>query len=916
VTGTNASGSATGTSSAAGPVNEAPANSVAPSIAGTSTEGQILTAAPGTWTGYPTPALTYQWLRCDTSGNNCANIASATSSTYTLVGADVGSTVRVAVTGTNVAGTASATATQTATVVSGPAAPSSTGLPTISGTTTVGQLLTATAGTWTGNPAPTLSYQWERCDLAGSSCASVAGATGATYTLVTADAGSTMRVVETGTNASGSASASSAQTSAVNLAPANTALPIIGGTTTEGQTLSVGTGSWTGYPAPTYGYQWRRCDTAGSTCADIASATSSSYVLVSGDVGATIRAVVTGTNVAGSAAATTAPSATIAVAPASPANGTLPTVSGTTTVGQVLTATGGTWTGTPSPTLGYQWERCDAAGANCASVAGATATTYTLVVADTGATMRVAVTGTNVNGSSTASSTPTSVVNMAPANTVPPTIGGSAVAGQLLSAATGTWTGSPSPTHGYQWRRCDAAGSNCANVAGATTSSYTLVSGDIGSTLRVEVTGTNVAGSATATSAQTATVAAASTTPANTAPPTITGTTTVGQILTLVPGTWTGTPSPTVGEQWQRCDAAGSNCADIPGATGNTYTLTTGDAGSTFRVVERGTNGSGTTTATSVQTAVVTAPSTPPTPPAPTPPAPVTPPTIAGTPKVGTPLTADPGTWADPAPVSYQWQRCDAQGNNCTDIPGATGQSYMPVGADEGGTIQVVVTNTTTGAGKTTRTGPVAGTTPTAGGSKVYTPPVVATGTSGAQSGSAPADSVPADGTRYAVVRVELFDAAGNPVSGRTSADFTVTIDGVAVATAVRETPTPGVYELEVRSSTVNEVTLAVSVNGVPLSQHAVVRFVQATANLDIQLSASNETPEMGQQVVFTVVVKNPGPNAATGVEVEQKLSDRVRYVSSDASRGQYDATRGIWSIGGIALGESVSLKITVTVIK
>ena len=100
------------------------------------------------------------------------------------------------------------------------------------------------------------------------------------------------------------------------------------------------------------------------------------------------------------------------------------------------------------------------------------------------------------------------------------------------------------------------------------------------------------------------------------------------------------------------------------------------------------------------------------------------------------------------------------------------------------------------------------------------------------------------------------------------------------------------------------------------LQQQAVVRFVPATANLDIQLSASSETPEVGQQVVFTVVVKNPGPNAATGVEVEQKLSERVRYVSSDATRGQYDAARGIWSIGGIALGESVSLKITVTVIK
>src|SRR5205085_5697071 len=117
--------------------------------------------------------------------------------------------------------------------------------------------------------------------------------TATTYTLVSADAGSTIRVVETGTNTSGSSSATSAQTSAVNMAPANTVLPAITGTTTEGQTLSVGTGGWTGYPAPTYGYQWQRCDASGNSCANIGSATSSGYVLASADVGATIRAVVT-----------------------------------------------------------------------------------------------------------------------------------------------------------------------------------------------------------------------------------------------------------------------------------------------------------------------------------------------------------------------------------------------------------------------------------------------------------------------------------------------------------------------------------------------------------------------------------------------------------------------------------------------
>jgi uncharacterized repeat protein (TIGR01451 family) len=68
--------------------------------------------------------------------------------------------------------------------------------------------------------------------------------------------------------------------------------------------------------------------------------------------------------------------------------------------------------------------------------------------------------------------------------------------------------------------------------------------------------------------------------------------------------------------------------------------------------------------------------------------------------------------------------------------------------------------------------------------------------------------------------------------------------------------------------------------------------------------------------LVFTVDVKNLGPNAATGVEVEQKLSARVRFVSSTATRGGYDAAVGTWTLGDLALGESATLKITVTVIK
>jgi thermitase len=98
-----------------------------------------------------------------------------------------------------------------------------------------------------------------------------------------------------------------------------------------------------------------------------------------------------------------------------------------------------------------------------------------------------------------------------PVNTGLPVIAGTAQQGQTLTASTGTWTGT-TLSYAYQWRRCDSTGANCAAIAGATASTYTLTSADVGSTLRVDVTASNGAGSAVATSPATPLVAATQTT--------------------------------------------------------------------------------------------------------------------------------------------------------------------------------------------------------------------------------------------------------------------------------------------------------------------------------------------------------------------------------------------------------------------
>jgi hypothetical protein len=97
-----------------------------------------------------------------------------------------------------------------------------------------------------------------------------------------------------------------------------------------------------------------------------------------------------------------------------PVNSSVPAISGTVQVSQVLTASSGTWSGAPT-SFGYQWLRCDAGGANCSSIALATTSSYTLVEADVGHTLRAQVIATNAEGSSPpAVSTQTAVVTAAP----------------------------------------------------------------------------------------------------------------------------------------------------------------------------------------------------------------------------------------------------------------------------------------------------------------------------------------------------------------------------------------------------------------------------------------------------------------------------------------------------------------------
>ncbi len=205
---------------------------------------------------------------------------------------------------------------------------------------------------------------------------------------------------------------------------------------------------------------------------------------------------------------------------------------------------------------------------------------------------------------------------------------------------------------------------------------------------------------------------------------TVTGSAVVGGQLTAHNGTWlydNGLSCQSECEmtyQWQRCDAGGSACAEITGATGRFYTVQSADAGSRLRVMETmsihdcGAHNTETGTiecrwdrrnAPSGMTEVVpggvpTTPATPTTPTGPKPQAPLAPtataaPTVTGVPMVEQTLVGTMGTWSGSGPltVGLEWLRCDVDGENCQGL-GITANTYTVGAVDIGKTIRVMIT--------------------------------------------------------------------------------------------------------------------------------------------------------------------------------------------------------------------------------
>ena len=446
-----------------------------------------------------------------------------------------------------------------------------------------------------------------------------------------------------------------------NFSPVSTSRPTIqlpyANVPIVGATLTASNGLWTSVPGGVlYKYQWQRSLDNESTWANLSGESKSTYKVVASDYAFKLRVLVTATNTNGSTTASSLSTGSVSET----YNVQIPIVRGALVSGQLLEVTDGSWSSDYPLTYRYQWLR----GGN--PISGQISPSYTLTDADVNQSISVNVIAYSSLGSVTSNSTVRSSVAAAGA-AAPPVISGLVRAKRVLSTSSGTWYTAPTATTlSYQWQRSlDAILWN--NIAGATSSTYTVAEGDIGYYIRSQVFGERTVSSTdykfTASSEPTVVVPTIIYEAVSTGAPIVSGSWTLGSTLSTTNGSWTSTGTFTY--QWQR-SPDNSTWSSISGATASSYVLTSLDASNNIRVQVYLTGSSGADgIAYSVPTRKVGAPYN------------TVAPAISGTLRVGVEQTVTTGTWSGSPTYTYQWQT-SSDGIAWANVGSATSSTYTP----------------------------------------------------------------------------------------------------------------------------------------------------------------------------------------------------------------------------------------------
>ena len=764
-------------------MNSIPQVSTAPSV-GTNTPaiiGQTVTATAGIWTSAGAYSVSKRWLACanpyataPTSMQiDCLPIGNETSNTISVARAQVGQYLMIEETATGENGTVVAYSTTTDKVAE-PASASSirnTDAPTLGlatgsayGTDDAPKIAGASSttlkisnGIWSSdNGTPRYSYQWYRCtsqvSTAGSTlpsgCVAITGEESQTYTVASADRGQYLLASVLAVNNDGQAIVYGKSSLAVTAAPTvltptdfNSSIEVRVGNKFD---LIAATFDW--LPEGTISLQWYSCNSSSLTsssalpagCTAISGATTSSLTISQALKGKYILAATTAKNPATTSAGITSYSRTLSTAVVSAptlkltgtgTGGTVKFVSATTVTQNTKLAVDLTgWT--TAPTYAYKWYRCDSAApasasepSGCELIPGAALAAYNVTAADVSKYVTayvVAKNGTTELATATLATSPQ--VLQTPSNTTAPSVQGSAVVGETVTATDGTWSATPSATYTYQWYTCTVAvlaaatkNAKCVPITGARSSTYEVPAVQNNKYLLVQVSAVNSTNVGAPVSYFSASSAKVLTAPRNTVPPILsysatasTGQPIVGATITVKPGTWTGNPLPSKTYTWFSCNAAvaigtsvlPNGCAQIVGETGTSLVTTSALQTKYITALETATNSvSAPAIFAGVSQTLQPKPSF------------ASDPAIQGQVKSGQTLTVNTGASdiGGASTASYLWYRCvnsspasDTLASQCTPQLSATSSTFSLTPNHEGSRYLVRVTLTNV-AGSTVR---------------------------------------------------------------------------------------------------------------------------------------------------------------------------------------------------------------------
>jgi hypothetical protein len=496
---------------------------------------------------------------------------------------------------------------------------------------------------------------------------------------------------------------------ALSKAPTNRFIPTVSFVSPlgVGSVLSATDGIWSELPAGSTSWRWQRDGSGNGSFADIAGATNASYTLTSADLGSQVRAVATRTNSAGAAQAT---SLVVRVAPAphvyastqavnSGSSLTISKPAGVAPGDLLVIFVAENSTNTIAPPSGFTQKQMiqGTAGTTYAFYRIADGTEAASVTFTLGAAWPTVAAYEDVEYADPSSpfedartATSTGAANLLIPSVTPadaPTLELAAAAAFNNNGTTNRPSFSPPAGWTEQTDLGTASTCNCSTAL---------------ETLAIKRDTAGATGTATSTASISTTyqgmlalsirpaLSNARLAPVSTSAPMISDVDhsltalQVGDHLSASTGTWTNSPT-SYSYQWQRSTDNGSSWSNISGATSQAYLVSAGDVGAKLRVVVTAANTSGSVSASSAATPNVVGAA----------PALSTAPSLTGTFMVGNTVTLDHGGWLyEPTSFVYEWERCDVNGEDCSDLSSANNstESYPLTGDDLNSTLKVVVT--------------------------------------------------------------------------------------------------------------------------------------------------------------------------------------------------------------------------------